>query len=246
MADLATPARPAYASFYAIEPSTLKWNRFYKVYVTDSGIAGAWIAGQFHVEHIARAQLQRFYPLLRGWVNKQLEQRRAREARYDRLSPSSHEFLSQDQRNFRISRIEVRHLCLVRKYSLQIGGRNAGILRVCLADRTTRTLIISGDRPAEDVSAMLRPVFGAFEETGSHKPVPQELTPEQRARGYRWDAFFVLGMMATMPALMLLFVPSTRLKNPAMAMAVFPFAFGIGAAIVFLRRARREKRRSQE
>lgn len=241
MTDSAWPARPACPFFYAIEPSKLGWNRVYKVYVTDSGIAGAWIAGQLYDEHSARTQLQQLYPFLRGWVRKKLEQRRDLEARYDQLPPSSHEFLNQDQRNFRISRMEIHHLRLERKYSLHIGGRNAGILRVSLADRTTRKLIITDDQSADDVSAMLRPVFGAIEETGSHKP-PRELTPEQEARVYHWRAFIILGAMAAMLA-MLLFVPSIRLKNPGMA--VLSFVFGIGVAIVFLRRASRQKKPPQ-
>jgi hypothetical protein len=80
--------------------------------------------------------LQQLYPFLRARVRKKIEQQQSLEAHDDRLSPLSDEFLNQDVRNLRITRMEIRRLHLQRKFSLHVGGRNAGILHVSLTDGT--------------------------------------------------------------------------------------------------------------
>jgi len=92
--------------FYALQPKWIERDRFYKLYVTEDCMYGAWVAGQLWSWRAAFAQLFMFAPAA-YWA---LRSRRKREALYDQLIWAPTALLAQDRRNFAWPRSRVRQM----------------------------------------------------------------------------------------------------------------------------------------
>jgi len=92
--------------FHALQPKLIERDRFYKVYVTEECIYGAWVAGQIWSWRAAVAQLLMFAPVA-YWL---LRSRKRREAVCDKLISTPNTLVAHDRRNFAWPRTSVRQI----------------------------------------------------------------------------------------------------------------------------------------
>lgn len=93
--------------FYAIEPLAWTPDRLYRIYPTDRGFAFGYVAGQMYDERAARWNLQGLYPFVRRLVSRWLEARKALEACYTGVDPTSSVFLQVHGHNYSLLRTDV-------------------------------------------------------------------------------------------------------------------------------------------
>ena len=152
-------AAPVHAYFYALQPSHFTWDRYFKVYFLEDGIAGACIARQVYDLESGYNQLigpaGLFGGLLKGWVNRLVRQRYEREAFYDALEPASREFVRADSRNFLLDRLEVRQVAVQSRRALWTGmASNCGALSI-QTRRGRKRLILTGQQDLEQITSGL-------------------------------------------------------------------------------------------
>lgn len=150
---------PKYPYFYAIEPKTFSPDRFYKVFVTDIGFYGAYLAGQIHSRAVARLVVSSAHVLglfLWPYLEYVLKKREEREARYDSMDVEGPEFLAMDRRNFHIPVMEIRQAVLHTKPRYW-GGRipNSGRLELTFWNKPPRHFILNGDQDADSIRDMI-------------------------------------------------------------------------------------------
>ena len=107
--------------FHALQPKWIERDRFYKVYVTEDCIYGAWVAGQIWSWHAAVFQLFIFAPAA-FWA---LRSRKKREALYDQLISAPNALLAHDQRNFAWPRSSIRRIGPTQRYRWWTPGAGA-------------------------------------------------------------------------------------------------------------------------
>lgn len=162
--------------FYALQPRWLHGDRLYRLYVSPTAMAAAYVAGQIYDRRSAAAQLQQLYLVLGPLVGRWLAARERREAIYEGIDPWSADFLAADGRNFRIARSEVVHICVRRNRSLWTVA-NLGSCQVKLVDGTTRRFIFVGDQEQERIHAMLRAFDPRVEISGTPSAPPKPVPP---------------------------------------------------------------------
>ena len=156
-------------------------DRFYRIYVSDKLLAGAYVAGQFYDERSARLQLQQAALFFGPFVRRCLIRRQEREAFYDSSDPFSPPFLEHDQRNFQIERMVVARTRLRRRRSLWT-PINAGVLELELLDGSIRRFILAGEQHADDVLELLR-TFDPWIEVSGKAEADAAAKAARRRRG---------------------------------------------------------------
>ena len=146
-------------ALFALQPRWFSSDRFYKLYLSPRGIAGAWLAGQFFDEQAASLQLQGLEFLFRPWVRRWLDERNAREAAADACDVYATAFLDLHPRNFILPRADLTGIRHDEGRSLWTFGRDSpGFLHVRLWDGSSRRLILidtPGMSPIPDALAAL-------------------------------------------------------------------------------------------
>jgi len=141
-------------AFYALRTRWVKWDLFYKVYVTDRALHGAFLAAQVYDARSAGKQAAGPSPF-GGMAQRQLDRRAKREAAYDRMVESGASLIGRDSRNFTILRTEVREVDLRVRFTLWIAAR-AGQLRLGTIDQLTRRFVLPPGQPADACEALAR------------------------------------------------------------------------------------------
>jgi hypothetical protein len=147
-------------AFFALQPSWLRRDRFYKIYVTEQNLRGALIGRQVYDEDSARRQLiapaQIFAPLMKLWADRILRTVRQRESDYDSTVLSSDIFLRNDPLNFLITRREISEVRFDAKKRAWTGySKIAGTLRLRLHDNSKRVWIITGEQDIDAITTSL-------------------------------------------------------------------------------------------
>jgi hypothetical protein len=176
---MACPAEHNVPFFHGLQPRWLRWNRLYRIYMSNGAIAAAYVAGEVYDARSARVQLQGLYPFLSSVVTRRLTARKRREAFYDRTDPWSADFLLADPRNFRITRSEVLRSRMRRNRSLWTPD-NLGSWELEMVDGKTRRFIVIGGQDQERICELLRVFDRRVEITGSPPPRRKPATPGQR------------------------------------------------------------------
>jgi hypothetical protein len=165
--------------FYGLQPFFWSRDRLYRLYVSDTMLAGAWIAGQIYDRQTARIQLQQLHILLFPLVRRWLARRNEQEKLYDSIDPFGPELLEVDKRNFQIRRSNVAWTRLRRNRSLHTTF-NVGVFELGFSGTGKMRLILVGDQNPDSVLEMLRRFDPTIEVTG--KPAPrliQTFSPRQ-------------------------------------------------------------------
>ncbi|MBU0640534.1 MAG: hypothetical protein KKB50_16855 [Planctomycetes bacterium] len=153
---MSEPPRPPF--FYALQPKTWTWDRFYKIFVTERAVCGAWIAGQFYDRESEESAGMMFTaslgplgfllgPLINRWVKRATSQRHEHEGRYETIDPDGPDFLTADKRNFRLPRLDIASVAikpggtLTRMHAMRKGAR----LEITEVRGTKRRFILVGD-----------------------------------------------------------------------------------------------------
>lgn len=146
-------------SFYVREPLWMRFDRFYKVYVDDIALHGAWLAGEIYDDASSECYLsaaQFLAPLVSLWFKRLIRERWEREEQYDQINPSSPDFLKRDIRNFEIVRRDVLRIEVnERRWSFWVNTRVTGILRITTRVSGTRKFILVGEQDASLIRASL-------------------------------------------------------------------------------------------
>ncbi len=164
------PKRPPPPFFYALQPKELTTDRFYKVFVTERAICGAWVAGQYYDRQSAQGQLVAttgllgllLSPLIKRWIR----QRQEREQHYETIDPDGPDFLTADKRNFRLARLDIAGALIKPKPKMSMRPWAKGNrLEINMADGTKMQFILVGDQDAEHVRALLARIVPSVEIT---------------------------------------------------------------------------------
>jgi hypothetical protein len=156
--------------FYALQPKELTADRFYKIFVTERAICGAWVAGQYYDEQSAQGQLMAtgglLGLLLSPFIKRWIRQRHEREQRYEAIDPDGPDFLTADRRNFRLARLDIAGVVIKPKAKISMHHWAAGNrLEINMADGTKMRFILVGDQEAEQVRALLARIVPSVEIT---------------------------------------------------------------------------------
>jgi hypothetical protein len=183
--------------FYGLQPRWLSWDRLYRVYVSDKGLRGAYIAGQCYDERSAMIQLQQMHLLFRPLVRRWLQQRQERESLYDSVNAFGPSMLQLDWRNFHIARADVMRTRFRRNRSLWTPF-NVGTVELELLDGITQRLILAGEQESDTVLSLMQRFDPGIEVTGKSKPMPRPRTPKSispagKRRYYLLMASLLLG-----------------------------------------------------
>jgi len=148
------------AFFYALQPKELVADRFYKIFVTERAICGAWLAGQFYDHQSTRAQLMYLGGviafLLSPLTNRSIRQRYERERRYETISPDGPDFLPADKRNFRLVPMDVARAVIKRRSRMWTRYWAAGdVLEISTVDGARMRFILVGDLGSERVRELI-------------------------------------------------------------------------------------------
>lgn len=183
--------------FYGLQPRWLSWDCLYRVYVCDTMLAGAYVAGQLYDEQSAAIQLQQIALFLRPLVRHRLAQRQQREALYDSVDPFGPSLLDHDQRNFQIPRSDVTRTRFRRNRSLW-AGFNVGTVQLELLDGKTLQFILVGNQQSDEVLRMMQEFDPAIEVTGKPKsqPRPKPISPAGRRFYFALLSVLLLGFGA--------------------------------------------------
>jgi hypothetical protein len=180
---MSTGDMPRLRFFYGLQPRWFKWDRLYRIYISDRMLAGAYVAGQFYDEHSAALQLQQMGPILSPLVQSRLAQRRERETLYDSVEPFGNAFLQQDERNFQISRSEVVRTRFRRNRSYWTPF-NVGVLELELLDGKKHRFILVGDQQPDEILMMVQRFDPLIDVTGkpNPRPYPKAMSPAVKRR----------------------------------------------------------------
>ena len=149
-------------SFYALVPSLFGADKFYKIYVTQSGLYGALLAKQIYDEDSANNQLIRpaqiFGPLMRMWANRILRKRQEREKYYDGITPGTPDFTGAGRDNFIIQKNEIADVQLDEKEKniWTTGSLISGILHIRLINHKEMKFILVGKQETEPILAAMK------------------------------------------------------------------------------------------
>jgi hypothetical protein len=151
--------------FFALQPRWTGGDRLYKIFVTDSALCGARVAGQFYDADAAATQLLApagFLSLFLVPLVRTIVARRAQaEQLYDMLDPMGLPFLTTDKHNFRLFAHEVRRVELRTKPSWWVGGLpNGGTLKLEQINGSVRTFILVGEQDSMHVQQLIRKLVG--------------------------------------------------------------------------------------
>ena len=147
-------------TFYALQPCWWTLDRFYKIYVTDDALYGAVLTGQVFDEDSASMFIVAtsiLAPLTKPWADRLVKRRREREEKYDRMDPTSQDFLKEDKHNFSILKNDLFKVEVNKKSkTLWTGGLSvSGILQLTTHDMRTRRFILVASQDAYSVRAMI-------------------------------------------------------------------------------------------
>lgn len=151
--------------FYVNEPKYLTPNRFYKVYVKNATLCGAWLGGQVFNEESRRIHALNAIvaaPLFGRWLERYVERRRIFEAAADSVDPLSADFLSLHRHNFQIQSPEINFAVIKKCTTLgswvRIGIKASAMLELHLKDRRRRFYLLESSQP-RDVFELLKPII---------------------------------------------------------------------------------------
>ena len=149
-------------AFYALQPQWIRFNRFFKVYLSTDSLLGVWMGGQFFDRASVRLQMFPLYltvvgiPMVEATV-RQVEQRRRRlERQYDEGIWDPGSALSKDRRNFLLPKDTIQAIRVSRKRSHWNGWLSRGILSVVQRDGGRFTLIVTGRQDLDGIVERLR------------------------------------------------------------------------------------------
>lgn len=152
--------------FYLLESKILGWDRFFKVFVDQRGMHGAYLAAQVYDEmsagliiHAAQEAESAAAPLVNSLVAKRYE----REAEYESILLGSPEFLAKDKKCFSYSKEEITKITYNPRRSFRTEGvTNQGTLSFyTLSGR--RRFIITGAQDVVPILALLERFLTAVE-----------------------------------------------------------------------------------
>jgi hypothetical protein len=225
-------AGPSESFFYGLRPRWWSWDRFYRIYVGDRTIAGAYVAGQFYDHVSAAVQLQQLRGLAQPFVRKLMTRRRDREVRYDCIDPFGPSLLDQDPRNFQWQRSDVVRTRFRRNRS-RWTPFNVGSVEFDLRDGTSRRFILAGDQPPDRILDLIRRFDPDVEVLGKPNPLPgPHAIPRAHVRAY----LFVMaaGFLGVGAVLEILAHSALKAERADLMPAAIPL---IGFGTLFLIRA---------
>jgi len=160
-----TESQPrVHSTFCGLRPRWTKPDRFYKFYITDTALYGAWLGGQFHDKLSVRNQLSPFYltvigipivELVARWIDKR---RQRLQLQYDSLSDYPKDFIRKDPRNLVVTRDMVQAITISTKKSHWTFWQNSGIINItCDHQPSVRILV----RDSRGVDAIARDLMSA-------------------------------------------------------------------------------------
>jgi len=144
-----------YGTFYGYEQRT-NVSRLFKIYATDQGLFGAWIADRDYEEMLAR-----FAGHGIGQQNvagtEQIARNAAKwEQHYDELNLESPEFLSAHKENFHFRPNEVTSSLKWKLKMLERAATRFGALDLTASDGKKRRFYLVGRRTSDEVAAVLQ------------------------------------------------------------------------------------------
>jgi hypothetical protein len=217
--------------FFGLEPNWFTRDRLFMVFVTRDALSGAYVAGQFYDEGVARLQLQQLAPLLGWWVRRLVAQRKLREQEYAAINPLSGDFLNKDRRNFCIFSKQLLDVTVRRKPSLW-APNSVGTVRVTLATGEIKKLILIAGQNPDALATMLGRVCPDTKVEGKASVLKSPPLEEQDARRLR--VYSLCSVVFLMSGAGLAFVAFDRGQNPGLWTLA---GFNLLAAIYFIVRA---------
>ena len=144
-------------TFCGLQPLWTKSDRFYKIYITETGLYAGWIGGQFHDKLSVRYQLSPLYLVLIGFVVAEpiaawIDNRRRRlQSLYDSLIANPDNFLAADRRNFMLARKDIKLITVSRRKSSWTLWANSGIIELIPTDRDPVRILVRGARDLDTI-----------------------------------------------------------------------------------------------
>lgn len=139
-------------AFYALEPRWFRWDRYYKVYLSDRAMHVAYLAAQVYDNRSAELSSAGLGSL-RRMAQRQLVLLKEREGEYDRMDLGTPAFIRTDERNFTLARAEIRQVDLVARFSMWLAGKG-GVLTIHRADLTKIKLLLPTSQPETAFDAL--------------------------------------------------------------------------------------------
>jgi hypothetical protein len=145
-------------SFYLLVKKFFTWDRFYKVFVDQNGMHGAYLIGQIYDQASAATLANAIHQGAAGSVphfSSVLSRRDQREQEYDPLLPGSPEFLVRDRKNFSIAKEEITRIIYNPRRSMMTEAvTNQGTLIVYTRSGRHR-FIITGEQNVVAIVVLL-------------------------------------------------------------------------------------------
>jgi hypothetical protein len=171
MATMLDGERPAEHYFYGFQPHWLCWDRLYRIYASETTLAGAYISEQLYDEQSPAFVARQKWVFLRPWVRLRLAQRRVREMLYDSIDPFAPSLPDHDKRNFQLKRRDVVWTRLNTDRSWWTPF-NVGVLEIGLRDGATLRFVLDGGQEWGEVLQIMERFDPAIEVTGKSRPRP--------------------------------------------------------------------------
>jgi hypothetical protein len=140
-------------SFYGTQRG-LWAGRYYKIYVDDDGLHGAWLGRQDFESAIAEAQMRGDQG--QEWLLKRgMKKAQALEEEYNRMQPGSTEFLRKNKNNFSLRATEWNNLRLEPKPRRNASPNCYGVLTVEVRNGKAQTLNLVGEATLDQAAQQL-------------------------------------------------------------------------------------------